>query len=65
MKIKTRINQLIAEYGTCRAAGKAIKIDHAYLSRLVSGEKKNPSAKTLKRLGLIEARTYALVGKVV
>ena len=58
MKLKTRIDELVKEYGNLRAAGEAVQIDYAYLSRLASGEKKNPSAETLRRLELVEVRTY-------
>ena len=64
MQIKTRINELVAEHGNLRAAGEAVQIDHGYLSRLASGEKKNPSAETLDRLGLIEVRTYVKMPNV-
>jgi len=40
------------KYGGLRAAATALGIDPAYLSRLKSGEKKNPSADVLAALGL-------------
>lgn len=49
---KTRVDELVDKYGSYRKAGEALKIDHAYLSRLANGEKKNPSDKVLKKLGL-------------
>lgn len=46
--------ELIAKHGSLRAAARALRIDHAYLRRLATGEKENPSAVTLKKLGLIK-----------
>lgn len=49
---KMRIDELTEVYGSLRAVGKALDVDHAYLNRLRSGEKQNPSDKVLKKLGL-------------
>lgn len=43
---------LIAKHGGLRAASRAAKIDLAYLQRLKTGEKVNPSKETLKKLGV-------------
>ena len=53
LMIKTRVEQLVEVYGSVRAVGKALNIDHAYLQRLAKGEKQNPSDITLKKLGLL------------
>jgi hypothetical protein len=50
--IKDRVAELIAQHGSLRAAGRAIMVDHAYLSRLASGEKISPTKNALKRMGL-------------
>ena len=50
--LKRRIDQLAAVYGSVRAVGRALNIDHAYLQRLVKGEKQNPSKTVLRKLGL-------------
>ena len=47
-----RINELAAVYGSVRAVGKALSIDHVYLHRLASGEKQNPSKVVMRKLGL-------------
>lgn len=45
-------------FGSLRIAGRALRINYAYLQRLRSGEKINPTAATLKKLGLRKAVTY-------
>lgn len=50
--LKKRIDELAELYGSVRAVGNALKIDHAYLYRLRQGEKKNPSKTVLVKLGL-------------
>ena len=49
---KQRVDELAEVYGSVRAVGKALNIDHAYLQRLCTGEKRNPSAAVLRKLGL-------------
>lgn len=51
--IALRIDEIRAVAGSWRAAGVFVGIDHAYLRRLVSGEKINPSPEVLRALGLI------------
>jgi len=53
LMIKVRVNELVEVYGSVRAVGKALNIDHAYLHRLANGEKQNPSDVTLRKLGLL------------
>lgn len=50
--IASRIAELAAVYGSVRAVGAALRIDHAYLQRLASGEKTNPSSSVMAKLGL-------------
>lgn len=50
---RKRINALVYVYGSVRAVGNALNIDHAYLHRLSNGEKVNPSKTVLKKLGLL------------
>ena len=50
---KRRIDELAAVYGSVRAVGKALNIDHAYLHRLASNEKRNPSNVVLRKLGFL------------
>lgn len=47
----SKINELVSVYGSVRAVGRALNIDHVYLHRLMSGEKKNPSKAVLRKLG--------------
>jgi len=49
---KQRIDELVEIYGSVRAVGKALNIDHAYLHRLANNEKQNPSKVVLSKLGL-------------
>jgi hypothetical protein len=50
--IKKRVDELAKRHGSLRAAARVLKLTPAYLSRLRSGEKINPSDKVLKKLGL-------------
>lgn len=49
---KKRIDELVGVYGSVRAVGRALDIDHAYIHRLCSGEKQNPSKAVMVKLGL-------------
>lgn len=50
--LKKRVEALSDVYGSVRAAGRALNIDHAYLARLRDGKKTNPSKSVLRKLGL-------------
>ena len=52
MTYQARIRELAKTYGSVRAVGRALDIDHAYLHRLADGTKSNPSSEVLKKLGL-------------
>lgn len=58
MRLQTRVQQLIREHGTLRAASRAIGVDVGYLSRLEHGDKSNPSDDFLTKLGLQKVVTY-------
>jgi hypothetical protein len=60
MSLFDRIEQLIKQHGSLRAAGRAIKVDPAYLLRLHAGTKTEPSDKVLRKLGLRRVVTYKL-----
>ena len=47
-----RIKELAVVYGSIRAVGRALNIDHVYLHRLMKGERQNPSKQVLRKLGL-------------
>ena len=49
---------LIDHHGSYRAAAKAVKVNHAYLFRMAMGDKSNPSATTLVKLGLLPTPLY-------
>ena len=44
------------EFGSFRAAGEHLGIDHAYLHRLANGANDNPSDEVLAKLGLMAER---------
>jgi hypothetical protein len=50
--VPKRLDELIAQHGTLRAAARVIEIDVGYLSRLRSGEKGKPGKDFLRRMGL-------------
>jgi hypothetical protein len=52
MDIKRRIDELVDRHGSLRAVGLVLGIDHAYLYRLSTGDKVNPSERVLKKLKL-------------
>lgn len=58
MTLPEHIERLVAIFGSLRNAADALDIDHAFLHRLRTGEKTNPSDKTLARLGLRRVVTY-------
>lgn len=53
-----RIRELEKQHGSLRAAARALSCDAGYLSRLRNGEKDNPSAALLKRMGLKRVIAY-------
>lgn len=58
MTLFQRIEELIEQHGSLRAAARVRKIDSGYLCRLHAGSKKEPSAKTLRKLGLCRVVSY-------
>lgn len=53
-----RIRELETQHGGLRAAARVLNCDAAYLLRLRDGEKRNPSAAMLRKLGLKKVVTY-------
>ncbi|MDM0041831.1 hypothetical protein QTI05_22515 [Variovorax sp. J22R193] len=53
-----RIAELIVQHGSLRAVARVIECDPGYLSRLQSGEKTDPGATLLRRMGLRQITTY-------
>jgi transcriptional regulator with XRE-family HTH domain len=58
VKLAERIEQLVEQHGSMREVARVTTIDVAYLSRLHSGEKVQPSKDILTRLGLRRVTTY-------
>ena len=50
------------KHGSMRKAAAAVGIDCGYWSRLRSGEKTEPSAEVLDKLGLVKVVVYKLKG---
>lgn len=50
--IAQRIKELEEKHGGLSVVARVINVDKAYLWRLKKGQKSNPSAKLLKKLGL-------------
>jgi len=53
-----RIRELEVQHGGLRAAARVLDCDAAYLLRLRDGEKRNPGAAMLRKLGLKKVVTY-------
>lgn len=52
------IDALVARHGSLRKAARVVQINYAYLSRLRSQEKTEPTAEVLKKLGLRRVVSY-------
>ena len=61
--VRKRIGQLIDRHGSLRKCAKVLDISPAYLSRLQSGEKDEPSDALLRRMGMRRVTTYQVVKK--
>lgn len=57
-EITEAATKLIEKHGGLRAAARVLGINYAYLWRLKSGEKVNPNAKILRKLGLRRQVSY-------
>jgi len=58
MKLIDRVDQVVNQHGGVRKAARALQIDAAYLLRIGKGEKVNPSAAILRKLGLRKVTSY-------
>lgn len=56
--IPNRCEELVRLHGGLRKAAESCDIDVGYFSRLRSGEKDNPTAETLRKLGLTKTVVY-------
>jgi hypothetical protein len=52
VSITDAIGLLMAKHGSLRAVARVLSIDHAYLFRLLKGEKVNPGPQVLRKLRL-------------
>lgn len=60
MTLTKCIQWLILKHGTLRGVARVTGVDVGYLSRLMSGEKTEPSEETLKALGIRRIVEYRL-----
>lgn len=58
LTLRSRIKELIAEYGSLRGVSRVLGIDVGYLSRLKHGIAAHPSGEVLTKLGLREVTRY-------
>jgi len=65
MRLIDRVDELVNQHGGVRKAARALQIDAAYLLRIGKGEKVNPSAAILRKLGLRKVTTYELIGNAL
>lgn len=61
MTLKERVQELVDQHESLRAAARAIQVDAGYLSRLANGEKSNPTKTILRKMGLAREITYTKV----
>lgn len=62
MTLAQRIDELVKQHGSLRAAAAVLKVDPGYLSRLASGEKARPGKILLRRMGLRAVVSYEAIG---
>jgi hypothetical protein len=54
---KEAVERIVSVYGTYRAAGESLGIDHSYLWRIANGQKE-PSENVMKKLNLKREVNY-------
>lgn len=52
LTVRARVAELVKQHGGLRPAARVLRMTPQYLYRLGNGEKKNASAKVLRKLGL-------------
>lgn len=57
-KLQKTVIDLVRQHGSYRAAGKALNINYAYLCRLATGVKVNPTPEVLAKLGIEKRISY-------
>ncbi len=58
LTLEEAVAKVVKDHGGIRATERAIGIDKSFLSRLMRGEKTNPSEETLAKLGLRAVPRY-------
>ena len=58
--IKDRVDVLVYQAGSLRAAARKLDINHTYLWRLSKGHRTNPDDDVLAKLGLMRVTHYYL-----
>lgn len=61
--LQRRVKALAERHGSIRALARVLKVDHAYISRLASGDKASPSDALLRKLGLRRVVSYEILGE--
>lgn len=56
--LQERVQELVTQHGSLRAAARVLQVDAGYLSRLHSGEKNDPGEALLRKLRLRRVVTY-------
>lgn len=64
MNIQTAVKAIVAKHGGVRVAARAIGVNYAYLSRLQTGAKCNPTDAVLRKLGLRKVVSYETIKPV-
>lgn len=59
--LEDAVRTVVAKHGGVRAAERATGVDKSFISRLMRGEKVNPSAETLSALGLRSVPLYEVI----
>jgi len=62
--LSDHISALVKQYGSFRAAGQALEINHVHLWRLYKGQK-NPSEEALAKLGIERTVTITYKKKLM
>lgn len=59
--LEDAVQKVVKRHGGVRAAERATGVDKSFISRLMRGEKVNPSAETLEALGLRAVPLYEVL----
>lgn len=63
MTLEEAVAGVVEKHGGIRATERALGIDKSFLSRLLRGQKTNPSEETLTKLGLRAVPRYERIGR--